>query len=91
MKMQPVSADLLLKLAVAGAAVYAVVYFSRKASTAAGDALGAVGTAIAHPFPNFDNWVQDKVDSLMGVDKNPRPSNPPLPIEFGVIDPAAPW
>jgi hypothetical protein len=90
-KIQALSGDLLLKLAVAAAAVYGVYYLSKKASSAAGDAIGAVGTAIAHPFPNFDNWVQGKVDGWMGVNQNPVPTNPPLPIEFGIIDPNAPW
>ena len=127
MKMQPVSADLLLKLAVAGAAVMAAVYLIKKAGSpsalgqatggAAADvvigvAAGAVnrtGAAFGIPMQDDNQCVidlqnGDKLAAMSsckigifakylfdGTIPNTLPTNPPLPIEFGLLDPAGNW
>lgn len=127
MKMQPVSADLLLKLAVAGAAVMAAVYLIKKAGSpsalgqaaggAAADAvIGVAAGAVNHTGAFFGIPMQDDnqcVIDLQNGDKlaamssckigifanylydgtipNTLPTSQPLPIEFGLLEPNAPW
>jgi hypothetical protein len=91
MKVTPVSADLLVKVALGGAVIFAAYYFAKKATGAAGEALGAAGQAILHPFPEFDNWVQSKIDSVFGGGAAAPTTTAKLPVEFGVIDPGADW
>ncbi|MES2483788.1 MAG: hypothetical protein V4609_17525 [Pseudomonadota bacterium] len=67
MKVAPVSADLLLKLALGAALIAALVYVARRVSSAASDAAGQAYSAVAETVSTTLNPASDQNFVYTGV------------------------
>lgn len=107
MKMAPVSADLVIKLALAGGVLLAVWYLLSKASGVASGAATAVGNALNTVNPlNNDNVIYQTANTVTGGTPDlplgvriynffhpdeALQNQPAIPVNFGVMDPNQPW